>query len=157
MSVFNSTDEMESYFCAPTWNYTIDNYAKGSDMCPFPYVPKGFAWDGEEGFDDAELGDCSKTYADATGGQYTMMCLLYIILTIPPWLVSVNFVFVFRKKRLESKKKDVLSLAEKMLLLAAVGGFLNWFSMVDAWGYAGIGGLSGCECDHVLEASERIN
>jgi hypothetical protein len=46
--------------------------------CPFPYVPKGFAYDGEEGFEDVDTtGDCSITYAEALGGGYETKCFVY--------------------------------------------------------------------------------
>ena len=62
LAYLNSTDAMERYFC--TWdkfsgkfmtatNETIDT--EWEFTCDFPYVPKGFAGDGEVGFGDVDL------------------------------------------------------------------------------------------------------
>ena len=142
--LFNNTVEVEEYFCAPKYEYVNDDYAKGDKMCNFPYVPKGWGEDGESGFDDVDLhGDCSITYAESTGGQYGMMCMLYAILSVVPLLVTTKFYTVYRVKRLASKKKDVFSLAEKNCLLAIAAGICNVVPKIDSWGYAGVGGLAG--------------
>ena len=140
MSPFNSTQEMKDYFCQPKYEYLNDGYSLGKAMCPFPYVAKGW---GGEGFDDVEIGDCSITYAESTGCQYTQMCILYAMLSFTPLCIIINYFFVFKQKRLGTKNKDTLSLAEKLCLYTIGAGICSVFHKIDIWGYAGTGGLAG--------------
>ena len=77
---FNSTSILTNYVCER--EYFEDGLTVYEPTCEFPYVNKGWASDGDEGFEDVVLGDCSITYADASGGSQALSNTIYTILYV---------------------------------------------------------------------------
>ena len=76
----------------------IEEYRPGG--CPYPYLPRGFAFDGEDGFDDVDTtGDCSITYAEALGGDYETKCFMYLAINVVVFLVNLRWLQIFYQKR----------------------------------------------------------
>ena len=113
---------MYQYYCID-WGKN-DSVVYDKLPCEFPMAPKGWGVSGEgcdnqevknedgvvgnDCYDDVVLGDCSITYADSLDGGYEMVRGVYtfvafIGLCLCAWCLHISY-----KKRLTTKKKDVL-------------------------------------------------
>ena len=84
------------------------------NYCPFPYTSAGWGDDGVPGNSDVTLGDCSLNIADAFASSSTMQIIAYGGLTFLILLCALYNSHTKRQKRLEGKKKDVITVSEKL-------------------------------------------
>ncbi|GMI41337.1 hypothetical protein TeGR_g7719 [Tetraparma gracilis] len=104
--------------------------------CPFPYVPKGFAYDGEEGFEDVDTtGDCSITYAEALGGGYETKCFVYFGANLLVLCVNLRWCQIFASKRKASGKKE-MTVNENLCYINLLITVLHMIICIDPAGHA---------------------
>ncbi|GMH77552.1 hypothetical protein TL16_g07448 [Triparma laevis f. inornata] len=97
---------LEEYVCEGTVNGVAQDFYP---YCEFPYVNKGWGDDGEVGFEDVVMGDCTLKFGEAYASGYTMKRIIYGSINICTVLTTVRFLMIFQEKRKVSnaKKKTV--------------------------------------------------
>ena len=95
---FYNATEMVKYVCSTTkpnifteWLQSPESISARPDsyhdnynyepICPFPYLPKGWAYNSNIlNATNVELNNCSLTWAEAAGDQYSKKCQTYFIM-----------------------------------------------------------------------------
>ena len=103
-----SNGTLHDYYCAD-WGFIQKNTGhlhefKYEPECEFPMINKGF-------LDQSEYvpGDCSMTYAEVYGSQYTTICLVYTFMFLVLFVFSALFAREIRNRRLKRGSKKANS------------------------------------------------
>ncbi|GMI13985.1 hypothetical protein TrVE_jg7429 [Triparma verrucosa] len=104
---------LEEYVCSGTVNGVAQDFYP---YCDFPYVNKGWGDDGEAGYEDVILGDCSLKMGNAFSSGYTMKRLIYGAINVITILTTLRFLQIFQEKRKISNAKHK-TINEQLCLL----------------------------------------
>ena len=81
--------------------------------------------------------DCSITYGQAAGTHYLIRKLVYFLIGIIPAFYCLRFINVFKQKRLGTKNKEVLSVAERANYFTLCIIFCSTIAVIDPQYYDG--------------------